>query len=94
MWQAEDAVVALHPNYSYSYTPGVVIAVRADHMIRVRLYDGAETQLSRDEVYFINKNKFELDVQYIIMCEDQWVGKAVVYRNIDTGTYQLGKYTP
>ena len=25
------------------------------------------------------------------MLEDQWVGKAVVYRNKDTGTYQLGK---
>lgn len=58
----------------------------------MRLYDGTETQLPRDEVYFLDKNKFELDTQYIVLCEDQWVGKAVVYRNTDTGTYQLGKW--
>ena len=58
----------------------------------MRLYDGTETQLPRDEVYFLDKNKFELDTQYIVLCEDQWVGKAVVYRNTDTGTYQLGTW--
>ena len=66
--------------------------MQSDNTFRVRLYDGAETQLPRDEVYFLDKNKFELDVQYIVRCEDQWVGKAVVYRNSDTGTYQLGMY--
>ena len=85
--------MALHPNYSFSYAPGVVLAVQSDNMIKVRLYDGTETQLPRDEVYFLDKNKFELDVKYIVLCEDQWVGKAVVYRNTATGTYQLGTWT-
>ncbi len=158
-------MVALHPHYSFSYAPGVVLSVQSESDITVRLYDGAETQLPRDEVgprhrcdcrrvvqarnmhtvpcrekryrraglpldrcaedpvvsllfpqilsdhecavllwglfliicftrqvFFVHRDKFALDVQYIVLCEDQWVGKAVVFRNAHTGTYQLGVY--
>ena len=51
-----------------------------------------QVRLPREEVYHLKHQKFERDVQYILMLEDQWVGKAVVYRNKDTGTYQLGKF--
>ncbi len=84
-------MVSLHPHYSFSYAPGVILSVDSDLWVQVRLYDGSQVRLPREEVYHLKQQKFERDVQYILMLEDQWVGKAVVYRNKDTGTYQLGK---
>ena len=94
MLQEGDAVVALHPDFSFSYSPGVVVGVtdQSEKRFRVRLYNGTEHALSHDDVYLLaNKNKYSLDVAYIRLCEDQWVGQAVVFRNADTGSYQLGE---
>lgn len=57
----------------------------------VRFYDGTEARLPREEVFRTRPDKFELDVAYIVKCEDQWVGKPVVARNNDTGLFQLGE---
>ena len=82
----------MHPNYMFSYAPGVVTDVDSDLHMNVRFYDGAEARLPREEVYKIFPDKFEYDVAYILKCEEQWVGQAVVYRNDDTGVFQLGMY--
>ncbi len=92
MFQAKDAVIALHPSYSFSYAPGVVLEVGADLWTQVRFYDGAQANLPREEVYKIPGKKFETDVAYIVRCEDQWVGQPVVARNEESGYFQLGRW--
>ena len=89
--QAKDAVVAMHPNYSFSYAPGVILEVSSDLWMNVRFYDGQEARLPRDEVYRLPVEKFEFDVAYILKCEERWVGQAVVARNDKTATFQLGQ---
>ena len=86
-----DAVVALHPSYSFSYAPGVVMEVTSDRHSKVRFYDGEESVLPREEVYHVPTQKFEADVAVIIEKEQQWVGAPVVARNDDTGMFQLGE---
>lgn len=88
----KGAVVGLHPSYSFSYAPGVVLEVESESSVRVRFYDGTEGRLSKEEVYHLSVAKFERDIEYIVKCEDQWVNQAVVARNDDTGVYQLGEY--
>ena len=90
--QHRDPVIALHPSYSFSYAPGVVLEVHPDLWIDVRFYDGAEARVPREEVFKIPVQKFEKDVEYILKCEDQWVGQAVVARREETGVYQLGLF--
>ena len=90
-FQAKDAVIALHPSYSFSYAPGVVLEVGSDLWTKVRFYDNAEARLPREEVYKIPNLKLETDVAYIVKREDQWVGQPVVARNDETGFFQLGK---
>ena len=85
-------MIALHPNYTFSYAPGVVLETESTRFMQVRFYDGHEARVPRDELYHLPAAKFELDVAYIVKSEDQWVGQAVVARNDDTGVYQLGKW--
>ena len=66
------------------------MATDVNDQINVRLYDGAESKVSREEVYKIHPEKFELDVRFIVKCEDQWVGQAVVAKNVQLGLFQLG----
>lgn len=43
--QAKDPVVGLHPDFCFSYAPGVVLDT--GHEIKVRFYDGSEAHLPR-----------------------------------------------
>ena len=45
--QRKDAVVALHPSYTFSFAPGVVLKVETSDTLKVRFYDGAEATLVR-----------------------------------------------
>ena len=87
----KDTVTALHPDYAFSYAPAVIKSIGEDLWSEVRFYDGTESRVPREEVFHIPTEKFELDVSYILRCEDQWVGQAVVARNDNTGIYHLGK---
>lgn len=89
--QPKDAIIGMHPDYTFSYAPGVVIEVGSDLQTSVRFYDGTEHRLPREEVFRVPQDKFEYDVAYILKCEEQWVGQAVVARNDKTGLFQLGK---
>ena len=90
-FQPKDPVVALHPKYTYSYAPGVVLDIESDMWMNVRFYDGHEARLPREDIYRMSQEKFEYDVAYILKAEGQWVGQAVVSRNDESGVYQLGK---
>ncbi|CAH1267973.1 VWA3A [Branchiostoma lanceolatum] len=88
--QSGDPIIGLHPSYSFSYAPGVVLEVLPDLWTVVRYYDGAEAKVPREEVYKMVTEKFEKDVAYILQCEDSWVGHAVVARDDNDGAYHLG----
>ncbi|XP_074651656.1 von Willebrand factor A domain-containing protein 3B-like [Tubulanus polymorphus] len=87
--QIKDTVIGLHPKYSYSYAPGVVLDVFPDLSLLVRFYDGIESHLLREDVYKIPTEKFDKDVKFIVECEEKWIGQAVIARNDDTGAYNL-----
>ena len=39
--------MALHPSYTFSFAPGVVLKVETSDTLKVRFYDGAEATLVR-----------------------------------------------
>lgn len=45
--QRKDAVVALHPEYMFSFAPGVVLKVVTTDTLKIRFYDGVEATLVR-----------------------------------------------
>ena len=87
--QPKDPVIALHPHYSFSYAPGIILEVYHNMWMKVRLYDGEEAKIPREEAFKLTSEKFEHDVNYIIECETRWVGQAVVARDDRYGTYHL-----
>jgi hypothetical protein len=89
-FQPKDPVIALHPHYSFSYAPGIILEVYHNMWMKVRLYDGEEAKIPREEAFKLTSEKFEHDVNYIIECETRWVGQAVVARDDRYGTYHLG----
>lgn len=90
--QSGDPVVALHPQYSFSYAPGQVVKVSNDltRMV-IRFYDFVEDIVFREDVYKLDRLKFQMDVNAIIELEKRWVGQTVVARNNYTSVYELGR---
>ncbi|CAC5414531.1 unnamed protein product [Mytilus coruscus] len=87
--QPKDPIVALHPLYSFSYAPGVILEVYHNMWMKVRFYDGEEAKIPREEAFKLTSEKFEHDVNFIIECETRWVEQAVVARDDRYGTYHL-----
>ena len=88
--EKHDAVVALHPSYSNSYAPGIVVNIFDIFNVTVRFYDGVEGILRVEEVYYIGLCKFEADVAEIAKLESQLINKTVIARNNLTGRYEQG----
>lgn len=90
--ESGDPVVALHPEYAFSYAPGQIVKVADDlTKVVVRFYDFVEAVVFREDVYKLNRLKFERDVNAIIELEKRWVGQTVVARNNYSNVYELGK---
>ena len=85
-----DPVVALHPSYSFSYAPGIIIKIANNLSVLVRFYDGLEAIVNKEEVYKIPLFKFEYDVDIIVSLEKRWIGQTVIARNPYTIVYELG----
>ena len=85
-----DPVVALHPSYSFSYAPGIIIKIANNLSLLVRFYDGLEAIVNKEEVYKIPVFKFEYDVDIIVSLEKRWVGQTVIARNPYSFVYELG----
>ncbi|XP_039600619.1 von Willebrand factor A domain-containing protein 3B-like [Polypterus senegalus] len=83
----DDPVISLHPLYPDCYCPGVILKVLPDLRLEVRYYDGAEALVPREKLFLISQEKFEVDVAYLLKCEEKWVGQPVIARNDETGTY-------
>lgn len=89
-----DPVVALHPQYEFSYAPGQIIQISNDmNKILVRFYDYVESVVLREEVYKLARLKFQLDVNNITELEKRWIGQVVVARNNYSNVYELGRVT-
>lgn len=90
--QLGDTVAALHPDYTCSYSPGVVAGISSDGLsFSVNLYDAVQTILPRHEVYRLARTKQASDVEYIKKKEAEWVGVACVARNNTDGLFYPGK---
>ena len=90
-FQPHNCVIALHPNYIYSYAPGEVHKVSYSSAAMVEFYDGVVADLPRKEVFKISRSKFNSDKAYILDRERKIVGKSVIARDDYNGYYRLGK---
>ena len=57
----------------------------------IRFYDGTEGLLSKTEAHFVEHEKFENIVDYILKLEERWKGETIIARDDQTGIYRLGK---
>lgn len=87
-----DPVVALHPEYEFSYAPGQINKISSDGTkFFVKFYDYREEVVPRNEVYKLPRIKFNVDVNNIINLEKRWKGELVVARNDQSYVYEIGK---
>jgi hypothetical protein len=89
--QVYDTVIALHPNYSLCYAPGVILKIANNLSVLIRFYDGFESIINKEDVYKIPLVKFEYDCDNIMNLERRWIGETIVSRNPFTYVYELGK---
>lgn len=89
--QIDSTVVALHPDYAYSYAPGHVTAIHTTvnpgPHYSVQLYDRSTTILPRQEVYNLPPDKYQSSVDYLQSREKAWIGQRVIARNDSDGLY-------
>jgi hypothetical protein len=85
-------VIALHPEYEYSYAPGQVIKTGNDMSnVLIKFYDFIEKVVPSDQVFKLDKDKFQTVIDEIIRLEKRWIGKTVVARNNISHVYELGR---
>lgn len=83
-------MVALHPNYVYSYAPATVDSVYS-HGARVVFYDGTERMLPWSEMYKISDRKYTESVEYISVCEKRLCSTKAVVWDQASGYFRLSK---
>ena len=91
MIKVEHTVVAKHPNYQATYAPGVIVKISSDKVYLVRFYDGTEGIISKAEAHYVEPERFEKIVDFILNLEQRWIGETIVARDDHTGIYKLGK---
>ncbi|XP_029459172.1 von Willebrand factor A domain-containing protein 3B [Rhinatrema bivittatum] len=89
--QEGDSVIAQYPPHPNFYCPGVVLRVMPELNLEVRYYDTVEALVPRELGYLIPMKKFEQEANYILECEERWIGQPVVARDDETGMFQLAK---
>lgn len=92
MLQSSSKVVALHPEFSFSYAPATVLETPTDSSVSLQFYDGVQARVDLENVYFLPPEKFTADVDYIKKQEDSRINKVVIFRNDDTGLYEEGEW--
>lgn len=75
-----------------SYAPGITDEVFDDNSCSVTFYDGTQSIIERDDVYLIDQDIYDRDVDYIRKCEEDMVGQAVIARENNSGEYKLGRF--
>ena len=88
-------MVALHPDYPYSYAPGTITGTaESGRSFTVETYDGCQSLLPREELYRLSQSKHQSDVEGITERERKWVGQAVIARQDKDGLYYPGQFDP
>lgn len=87
--KVEHTVVAKHPNYQATYAPGVIVKISSDKVYLVRFYDGTEGIISKAEAHYVEPERFEKIVDFILNLEQRWIGETIVARDDHTGIYKL-----
>ncbi|KAK0045323.1 von Willebrand factor A domain-containing protein 3B-like isoform X1 [Biomphalaria pfeifferi] len=87
--EVDDTVIALYPDYCFSYAPGRVINIDSNE-VKVRFFNGKTATVPLSEVYKIIPEKYKMDVKHIEKKEKQLIGTAVVARDDHTGAYFPG----
>ncbi|CAF1056301.1 unnamed protein product [Brachionus calyciflorus] len=86
-----DCVVALHPNFEFSYAPGKIIKISIDkNSYDVKFYNSSNGTVKSDAIFKISKFKYETDVEQILHLENNLIGKEVIARNDLRRTYEPG----
>ncbi|CAF0820702.1 unnamed protein product [Brachionus calyciflorus] len=86
-----DFVVALHPNFEFSYAPGEIIKISSDKIsYDVKFYNSSNDTVKSDGIFKISKDKYETDVEQILLLENNWIGEKVIARNNLRRTYEFG----
>ena len=89
--QVGSTVVALHPDYAYSYAPGHVTTIHNTVIpglhYSVQLYNGSTTILPRQEVYNLPPDKYQSSIDYLNSREKAWIGQRVIARDDSDGLY-------
>ena len=89
--QANDKVVALHPEYAAQYGPATVYKALHDMWYQVGFYDNTMAEVPREEMYFVTPEACEEIKEAILVHEDKLVNRPVVARKDEDGIYYLGK---
>ena len=88
--QPFDHVIALHPNYVFSYAPAVIKEVYALG-VTVVFYDKTQHKLPKSEVYKIKQSKYRKAVDFIRNRENSSAKSVAIAREDKTGIYKKCK---
>ena len=81
-------MIALHPEYIYSYAPAQVVAVFPKGC-KVKFYDDIEGKLQRQEMYKISERRYNKFAGTIQMAEVNLTKHDAVVLDKHTGEYKL-----
>ena len=86
-------MVALHPEFEFSYAPGQIVKVSNDlSQVIIRFYDFVESIVKLNEVFKLHRLKYQVDIENIVNLEKKLIGKTVVARNDYSNVYELGMF--
>lgn len=91
LFQPYDSVVALHPDYIYSYAPGIV-QTSFPSVAKVKFYDGKVSKISRQEIYKISQQKYTEAVKLINDCAQELAGCDAIVLERKEGRYKYSMY--
>lgn len=86
-----NGLLILHIYGGFSYAPAVVDEVFDDYSCSVMFYDDTRSIVEREDIYLTEQDTYDRDVHYILQCEHDMVGQAVVARDNGSGLYKLGQ---
>jgi len=81
-----DPMMALHSRFILA----TVLHETKQHSVIHTLFPSTQALLHRDELYWLPRDKYESDIQYLRQKEEDWVGQAVITRRDTDGLYYPG----
>ncbi|WAQ99935.1 hypothetical protein MAR_024308 [Mya arenaria] len=88
--QPGDKVIALHPNYAFSYAPATVKRVYRMKGADLKFYDNTVGTLPWSEIYKISQQKYTDCVHHIEQKENEMLQKHVIVLDEKCGHFESG----